>query len=170
MEAWIRRVSPICGLLRFLEAFELDSNNLWDLGRWFGWFLFECSLYSKLKFLKFLEASKLGSNKVSGLLDLDLLQLFSFSPSLASLKCLRKASIYRSLGWVSDTWWSLIGDTCHSLIGLPMSLLTRTRIACVIAYTCEATCVITYTCADAWLVFAWHLTNFRWLLSSDSKI
>ena len=72
LKAWIRRVSPICGLLRFLEAFELDSNDLWDLGRWFGWFLFECSLYSKLKFL---EASKLGSNRVSGLLNLDLLQL-----------------------------------------------------------------------------------------------
>ena len=30
-------------------------------------------------------------------------------------------------GWVSDTWRSLIGDTCHSLIGPPVSLLTRTR-------------------------------------------
>ena len=28
-------------------------------------------------------------------------------------------------GWVRDTWRSLIGDTCHSLIGLPMSSLTR---------------------------------------------
>ena len=26
---------------------------------------------------------------------------------------------------MSDTWRSLIGDTCHSLIGLLMSLLTR---------------------------------------------
>ena len=41
--------------------------------------------------------------------------------------CLRKASIYRSLGWMSDTWQSPIGDTCHSLIGLPMSSLTRAR-------------------------------------------
>ena len=30
-------------------------------------------------------------------------------------------------GWVSDTWRSLIGDTCHSLIGSPMSSLTRAR-------------------------------------------
>ena len=30
-------------------------------------------------------------------------------------------------GWVSDTWRSLIGDTCHSLIGPPMSSLTRAR-------------------------------------------
>ena len=29
---------------------------------------------------------------------------------------------------MSDTWWSLIGDTCHSLIGLLMSLLTRARL------------------------------------------
>ena len=28
-------------------------------------------------------------------------------------------------GWVSDTWQSLIGDTCHSLIGLLMPSLTR---------------------------------------------
>ena len=28
-------------------------------------------------------------------------------------------------GWVSDTWRSLIGDTCHSLISPPMSSLTR---------------------------------------------
>ena len=28
---------------------------------------------------------------------------------------------------MSDTWRSLIGDTCHSLIGLPMSSLTCAR-------------------------------------------
>ena len=31
-------------------------------------------------------------------------------------------------GWVSDTWRSLIGDTCHSLIGLLKSSLTRARL------------------------------------------
>ena len=30
-------------------------------------------------------------------------------------------------GWVSDTWRSPIGDTCHSLIDLPMSSLTCAR-------------------------------------------
>ena len=30
-------------------------------------------------------------------------------------------------GWVSDTWRSPIGDTCHSLIGPPMSSLTHAR-------------------------------------------
>ena len=34
--------------VRFLEAFELDSKELWDLGIWFGWFLFECFSYSKV--------------------------------------------------------------------------------------------------------------------------
>ena len=29
--------------------------------------------------------------------------------------------------WVSDTWRSSIGDTCHSLIGLPISSLTCAR-------------------------------------------
>ena len=28
---------------------------------------------------------------------------------------------------MSDTWRSPIGDTCHGLIGLPMSSLTRAR-------------------------------------------
>ena len=48
LEAWIHRVSLICGLLRFLEAFKLDSSELWDLGMWFGWFLFECFSYLKV--------------------------------------------------------------------------------------------------------------------------
>ena len=53
---------------------------------------------------------------------------------------------------MSDTWWSLIGDTCHSLIGQPMSSFTRARIACVIAYTCEAACVIAYMCEAACVI------------------
>ena len=48
LEAWIRRASLICCFLNFLEAFELDFSELWDLRRWFGWFLFECSSYSKV--------------------------------------------------------------------------------------------------------------------------
>ena len=65
LEAWIHWASPICSVLKFLEAFELDSSNLCNLGRWFEWFLFECFLYSKLKFLKFLETSGLDSSRVS---------------------------------------------------------------------------------------------------------
>ena len=33
LEAWICRASLICSLLRFLEDFELDSSELWDLGK-----------------------------------------------------------------------------------------------------------------------------------------
>ena len=29
--------------------------------------------------------------------------------------------------WVNDTWRSPIGDTCHNLIGPPISSLTRAR-------------------------------------------
>ena len=29
---------------------------------------------------------------------------------------------------MSDKWWSLIGDTCHSLIGPFISSLTRARL------------------------------------------
>ena len=81
--------------------------------------------------MKFLEASKLGSNRASRLLNLDILLLFSLSPpstsssASAPLKCLRKALFIGVWGWVSDTWWSLIGDTCHSLIGPLMLSLTR---------------------------------------------
>ena len=168
LEAWIRWTSLIYDFLRFLEAFELDSGELWDLRRRFGWFLFECSLYLKvcsrsssglwrlesvefhwfviwwcfwtfelnsrklldlcrwfgwfcfecspilgLKFLNFLEASGLDSNKVFSLLN------------LGPPKCLRKASIYRSLEVGEQHVAELIGDTCHSLIGSLMSSLTR---------------------------------------------
>ena len=72
------------------------------------------------------------------------------------LNALRRLLFIGVWGWVSDMWRSLIGDTCHSLIGPPMSSLTRARspvssltrarspvssltraeVACVIAYTC----------------------------------
>ena len=71
-------------------------------------------------------------------------------------------------GWVSDTWRSLISDKCHSLIGLlmlsltcaglHMSLLTRAGLP-----------MSSLTRANLWLVSAWHLANFCWFLSSNSK-
>ena len=125
--------------MRFLKAFKLDSNELWDLGRWFGWFLFECSLYSKLKFLKFLEASKLGSNRVSGLLNLDLLQLFNFNPSLASFWNVLGRLLFIGVwgGWATRggvwlvthvTAWLVL--LCHRLHarGLLVSSLTHVRL------------------------------------------
>nr|POF09751.1 hypothetical protein CFP56_21389 [Quercus suber] len=71
-----------------------------------------------LKFLKFLEALELGSGRASGLLS-------ASNGLVCPPKCLRKASIYRSFGVGKRHEQSLIGDTCHSLIGLLMSSLTR---------------------------------------------
>ena len=162
LEAWIRRALPICGLLRFLETFELDSNDLWDLGRWFGWYLFECSLYSKLKFLK---ALRVDSCRAFLLLNLGLF-LALLQPFRISLKCLRKAPIYRSFGggWATrggvrfvthvTTWLVCL---CHRLHALDC-LLTRARLL-----------VSSLTRAEVWLALAWHLANFCWFLSSDSK-
>ena len=187
LEAWKRRASPICGLLRFLETFELDSSDLWDLGRWFGWFLFECSLYSKLKFLK---ALRLDSCRAFLLLNLGLFPAL-LQPFRISLKCLRKASIYRILRvgerHVAEfDWWHMLQPgwsiyvitymrwiacvityTCEATCVIAYTCEATFVIAytceatCVIAYTWEAACVIVYTCADAWLVLAWHLANFH---------
>ena len=52
LEAWICKTSPIRSFLKFLEDFELDFSELWDLGRWLGWFLFKCSSYSKVEVLE----------------------------------------------------------------------------------------------------------------------
>ena len=149
MEASIHRASLICDLLRFLEAFELDSSDLWDLGKLFRWFLFDCSLYSKLKFLKFLEASGLGSSRTSRLLNSrslpdPLLRCLGLSQDvLVFWNALGRLLFIGVWGWVSDTWRSLIGDTCHSLIGPLMSSLTRAGLL-----------LSSLTRADMWLVFA----------------
>ena len=59
-------------------------------------------------------------------LRLDFCRAFVFLNSLL-LNALRRLLFIGVWGWVSDTWRSPIGDTCHSLIGLPMSSLTRAR-------------------------------------------
>ena len=64
--------------------------------------------------MKFLKALRLDSCRAFLLLNLGLLS-----------NALRRLLFIGVWGWVSDTWQSLIGDTCHSLIGLPMSSLTR---------------------------------------------
>ena len=53
-----------------------------------------------------------------------LLGPFKISPQL-SLTALGRLLFIGVWGWVSDRWQSLIGDTCHSLIGPLMSSLTR---------------------------------------------
>ena len=47
---------------------------------------------------------------------------------LVLLNVSRRLLFIGVLGWVSDTWRSLIGDTCHSLIGPLKSSLTRARL------------------------------------------
>ena len=76
-------------------------------------------------------------------------QNFFTSESWSPLKCLRKAFIYKSLGVgerhvAESDWWHMSQPDWSA-------------------------CVIAYTCTDAWLVFAWYLANFCWLLNSDSK-
>ena len=80
--------------------------------------------------------------------------------------------------WVSNTRRSPIGDTYHSLIGLPMSSLTRarspvsslTRAGLLVSLlTCAEVLVSLLTHTEVWLVLAWHLANFCWFLSSDRK-
>ena len=58
-------------------------------------------------------------------LRLDSCRAFVFLHSPPLLNALGRLLFIGVWGWVSDTWRSLIGDTCHSLIGPPMSSLTR---------------------------------------------
>ena len=60
-------------------------------------------------------------------LRLDFCRAFVFLNSLLLPNALGRLLFIGVWGWVSDTWRSPIGDTCHGLIGLPMSSLTRAR-------------------------------------------
>ena len=60
-------------------------------------------------------------------LRLDFCRAFVLLAPLSSSNALGRLLFIGVWGWVSDTWQSLIGDTYHSLIGLPMSSLTRAR-------------------------------------------
>ena len=61
-------------------------------------------------------------------LRLDFCRAFVYLNSLFSSNALGRLLFIGVWGWVSDTWRSPIGDTCHSLIGLPMSSLTRAEV------------------------------------------
>ena len=60
-------------------------------------------------------------------LRLDFCKAFCISESFLS-NALGRLLFIGVWGWVSDTWRSSIGDTCHSLIGSPMSSLTCARL------------------------------------------
>ena len=57
-------------------------------------------------------------------LRLDSCRVFSLL-NLCPLNVLGRLLFIGVWRWVSDSWQSLIGDTCHSLIGPLMSSLTR---------------------------------------------
>ena len=61
------------------------------------------------------------------ILRLDSCRAFVLLDPLSPPKALGRLLFIGVWGWVNDTWRSPIGDTCHSLIGLPMSSLTRAR-------------------------------------------
>ena len=60
-------------------------------------------------------------------LRLDSCRAFVFLNSLSLFSVSRRLLFIGVWGWVSDTWRSPICDTCHNLIGPPMSSLTRAR-------------------------------------------
>ena len=55
------------------------------------------------------------------------MQSFCTYESFVPLNVLGRLLFIGVWGWVSNTWRSLISDTCHSLIGPLMSSLTRAR-------------------------------------------
>ena len=66
------------------------------------------------KFLKLLKALRVASYRAFALLNLGV-----------PLNALGRLLFIGVWGWVTDTWRSLIGDTCHSLIGPLMLSLTH---------------------------------------------
>ena len=60
-------------------------------------------------------------------LRLDSCRAFVLLNPLVLLNVLGRLLFIGVWGWVSNTWRSLIGDTCYSLIGPPMSSLTHAR-------------------------------------------
>ena len=58
-------------------------------------------------------------------LRLDSCRAFVLLAPLSSSNALGRLLFIVVWGWMSNTWRSLIGDTCHSLIGPLMSSLTR---------------------------------------------
>ena len=123
LEAWICKNSLIYNLLVFLEAFKLDFIEIWDLRRLFGWFLFECSSYSKVEVFEVLKDFK-------SLIPAELISFWMYPRLLNAyryLKWLGKTSIYRSLEKLSDMWTNLIGDKCHNLSRENLRLSSKTH-------------------------------------------
>ena len=80
-------------------------------------------------------------------LRLDSCRAFVFLNPLFLSNALGRLLFIRVWEWVSDTWRSLIGDTCHSLIGPLMSSLTCTELH-MSSLTHAGLLVSSLTCAD----------------------
>ena len=104
------------------------------------------------------------------------MQSFCTSRSfLSSLNALGMLLFIGVWGWVSDTWRSMIGDTCHSLISPPMSSLTCARLPMsllthagllVSSLTCTEMLVSLLTCVE---VLVSSLTRVEILVSSLTR-
>ena len=96
--------------------------------------------------------------------------------SLSSLNALGMLLFIGVWGWVSDMSRSLVGDTCHSLIGPPISsltcarppvsLLTRAGLL-VSSLTCAEMLMPLLTCAE---VLVSSLTRAEMLVSSLTRV
>ena len=69
---------------------------------------------------------------------------------------------------MSDTWRSLIGDTCHSLIGLPMSSLTRARLP--VSSLTPAGLLVSFLHALRCLCHCLHALRCDWFLHDTWQI
>ena len=95
-------------------------------------------------------------------LGLDSYRAFVLLNPLFSPNALGRLLFIGVWGWVSDTWRSLIGDTCHSLIGPPMSSFTHAGLL-VSSLTCVEVLVSLLTHAE---VLVSSLTRAEVLVSS----
>ena len=144
LEAWIRRAFTNLWFVEVLGGFwawfqwPLRSRKMiWMISlRMF--FVFEVEVLEVLGGFKawFQQSFWTSQSWSFPALQLQPLPSLSLSFFLASLKCLRNASIYRSLGVgerhvAESNWWHMSQPDWS---------------AYVIAYTCEAACVIAYTC------------------------
>ena len=151
LEAWIRRASLICDLLMFSDLWAWFPQTLGS--RQMIWMIL-LRMFSGfgIEVLEVLEG-------FWGLIFAELLHFWILVLPNVSGRLL----FIGVLGWVSDTWRNLIGDTCHSLIGSLMSSLTRTgllissltRAELLMSLLTHARLLMSsLTHADVWLVFA----------------
>ena len=157
LEAWISFTN-----LWFVEV----SRGFWS---WFKWPLRSRKMIWIIS-LRMFFVFEVEVREVLGGFKAWFQQSFWTSQSWSPLKCLRKAFIYKSLGggWVTcgGAWLvthviAWLVHLCHRLYVLDCICHHLHVLDCL----CHRLHALMYN-----LVFAWHLANFYWFLSSDSKI